>query len=368
MATITDTGASAAGNRWLVRYREPGGRTGRQRQKSFARKKDAVDFATKVENDKREHTYVDPTAGRTSVRSYTAQWLTLDGRAPSTQAAYESIFRCHVLPHLGDKTMSQVTASDIEALYAAWRRGGAAPMTVTNRAIPLAAMFAHAVRHKRISHSPVKDAKKPLTSITPVDERQLPSTEEIAALAKSIGERLEPAVWLMACAGLRISESLGVFPEDIQDGVLRVRRQVVRIREESGKYSAVYAPLKHRREGQWRDVPIPSFLDEFTHRLPILNEHGGIPHGGLVRKSWYRAIERLDMPRYKPHDLRHKWATVVLTQGASLHETARWMGHTAISVTAATYGHLTQDGWERCQQILSAAYGPYAPGHTTNPC
>lgn len=42
--------------------------------------------------------------------------------------------------------------------------------------------------------------------------------------ANEIGPRLEPAVWLMACCGLRIGESLGVFPEDIVSGTLRCRR------------------------------------------------------------------------------------------------------------------------------------------------
>ncbi|MFJ9420173.1 hypothetical protein ACIRPT_39360 [Streptomyces sp. NPDC101227] len=57
-----------------------------------------------------------------------------------------------------------------------------------------------------------------------------------------LGPRLEPAVWLMVCCGLRIGESLGVFPEDIVDGTLRCRRQVVRIKNSSGKYGTFTLP------------------------------------------------------------------------------------------------------------------------------
>ncbi|MEU6927114.1 hypothetical protein [Streptomyces sp. NPDC046631] len=75
LAQIIDQGSGASRKRWTVRYREPGGRTAREREKSFDQKKDAVDFATKAENDKRENIYVDPSAGKVSLRSYASDWL-----------------------------------------------------------------------------------------------------------------------------------------------------------------------------------------------------------------------------------------------------------------------------------------------------
>ncbi|MFG2136600.1 site-specific integrase [Streptomyces sp. NPDC048650] len=223
------------GKRWLVRYREPGGRSARQRETSFDRKKDAMGFATKIENDKRENLYVDPDAGKVSVRRYAADWLGLKSMAAGTAESYERIMRLHVLPQLGKKTISQVTAADVEELYAYWRRQGAAANTIDSRRIALSGMFSHAVRHKRIRDNPVKLAEKPDNPIMQVDERALPSYEEVSAVAKEIGPRLEPAVWLMACCGLRIGESLGVFPEDILDGTMRCRRQDVRHQEFVGQ-------------------------------------------------------------------------------------------------------------------------------------
>ncbi|WP_369204614.1 tyrosine-type recombinase/integrase [Streptomyces sp. PU-14G] len=78
-------------------------------------------------------------------------------------------------------------------------------------------------------------------------------------------------------------------------------------------------------------------------------------------KSWNRAIRRLGMRPYTPHDLRHKWATVTLTNGVSIHEVSRWLGHRSIKVTVDRYGHLTQDGRERCRQVVSAVYADHMP-------
>ncbi|MCN9240731.1 site-specific integrase [Streptomyces sp. RY43-2] len=367
LAKIVDKGPAASGKRWTVRYREPGGRTGRQREKSFSRKKDAVDFATKVEGDKRENIYVDPDAGKVSLRLYADDWLAKKTASAGTLESYERIFRLHVVPHLGSKTLSQVTAADIEGLYARWRREGAALNTIESRHIALSALFSHAVRHRRIPGNPVAQAEKLENPVIPVDDRNLPSFEEITAIAKAIGPRLSPAIWLMTCCGLRIGESLGVFPEDIHDGILRIRRQVIRYKDASGRYTPKYAPLKHRKEGEWRDIPVPASLEPFVDRLPIRNANGGLPYPDLLRKSWDRAIRRLGLPEYNPHDLRHKWTTVTLTSGVSIHEVSRWLGHRSIKVTVDRYGHLTQDGQERCRQVVETAVRPHmlTPGRAT---
>ncbi|MGW4991667.1 tyrosine-type recombinase/integrase [Streptomyces mirabilis] len=367
MAQIIDKGPTASGKRWTVRYREPGGRTGRQRERSFDRKRDAVDFSTKVEGDKRQNIYVDPGAGKVSLRLYAADWLAKNTASAGTLESYERIVRLHIVPHLGGRTISQVTAADIEGLYARWRREGAALNTIESRHIVLSALFSHAVRHRRIPGNPVALAEKLNNPVIPVDDRNLPSFEEIAALAHAIGPRLSPAIWLMTCCGLRIGESLGVFPEDIHGGTLRIRRQVTRYKDASGRYTPQYAPLKHRKEGEWRDVPVPASLEPLIDRLPILNANGGMPHPGLLRKSWDRAIRRLGLPEYNPHDLRHKWTTVTLTSGVSIHEVSRWLGHRSIKVTVDQYGHLTQDGQERCRQVVETAVGPHmlTPGRAT---
>lgn len=92
------------------------------------------------------------------------------------------------------------------------------------------------------------------------------------------------------------------------------------------KYVALYAPLKHRKEGEWRDIPAPATLEPLAERLPIRNQAGGMIYPDLFRKSWDRALKRLGLPNYNPHDLRHKWATVTLSNGVPIHEVSRWMG------------------------------------------
>ncbi|WP_449473071.1 tyrosine-type recombinase/integrase [Streptomyces tanashiensis] len=127
----------------------------------------------------------------------------------------------------------------------------------------------------------------------------------------------------------------------------------------SGEHAPKCAPLKHRKEGGWRDIPAPASPEPFIDRLPIRNASGGPPYPDPLRKSWDRAIRRLEPPAYSPHELRHKWTTVALTNGVSVHEVSRRLGHRSIKVTVDRYGHLTQDGQERCRQVVGTTVGPH---------
>ncbi|MFB8128566.1 hypothetical protein [Streptomyces mirabilis] len=51
------------GHDWAVRFREPGGRTGRQREESFPKKTQAEAHGNKMESDKDQGVFIDPSAG-----------------------------------------------------------------------------------------------------------------------------------------------------------------------------------------------------------------------------------------------------------------------------------------------------------------
>ncbi|MFD5193667.1 tyrosine-type recombinase/integrase [Streptomyces sp. NPDC058357] len=109
-------------------------------------------------------------------------------------------------------------------------------------------------------------------------------------------------------------------------------------------------------------------LEQFIGRLPVRNANGGLSYLDLLRRSWCRAVKRIDLPEYNPHNLQHKWTTVTLTNGVSIHEVSRRLGHRSIKVTVDKYGHLAQDGRERCRQVVEAAVAPHllTAGRTTS--
>jgi hypothetical protein len=66
------TARHGRGKRWKARYLDP---DRRQRSKAFARKADAERFLTEIEHSKIAGSYLDPDAGRATLRSRVPLWF-----------------------------------------------------------------------------------------------------------------------------------------------------------------------------------------------------------------------------------------------------------------------------------------------------
>ena len=61
-----------------------------------------------------------------------------------------------------------------------------------------------------------------------------------------------------------------------------------------------------------------------------------------VARRWTSFLDLCDLPRVRMHDLRHTTASLMLAQGATLHDVMKALGHPNIAETANTYGHLVE--------------------------
>jgi hypothetical protein len=114
--------------RYLARYTDP---SGRERAKSFTRKKDAERFLTGIENDKPRGTWTDPALGRVALADWYALWrrATVELR-PNTEARDERLFRLHILPRFGSMPLVAITHHKVRVWVTHATRQGLAASTV----------------------------------------------------------------------------------------------------------------------------------------------------------------------------------------------------------------------------------------------
>jgi hypothetical protein len=91
--------------RWRARFRDP---TGKEHAKHFARRVDAKRWLDETTAAVVVGQFVDPAAGRMTLREYAEQWRAAQVHRPSTQAHHETTLRRHVYPILGDKRLSAI--------------------------------------------------------------------------------------------------------------------------------------------------------------------------------------------------------------------------------------------------------------------
>src|SRR5205814_1925053 len=92
-------GRHGTGKRWRVRYLDP---DGKERSRSFDRKADAERFKDTTAADVRRGTWMDPDAGKITLRKYAEGWLAGQTQhQASTRESVEQRLRVHVYPDLG---------------------------------------------------------------------------------------------------------------------------------------------------------------------------------------------------------------------------------------------------------------------------
>jgi integrase len=355
-------GRHGTGLRWRVRYLTP---ERRERSKSFARKIDAENFQKQVDADLLRGTYLDPDAGRMTLRAYAAQWVKGWHQDSARGEKIRSHLANHIEPGLGGHTLAQLAArpSIVQQWLSGLRLGPGAAGQVL---ITLSSILSAAVDDGRIGRNPCKAGsvrvpKQPHRKVVPW------TGAEVEALRTALPERWRAMADCGAGLGLRQGEILALGPDEIDflRRQVHVRRQVKRV---GGR--AWFAAPKGGRE---RHVPLPAAvalrLSEAIAAFPPVpvtlpwNDPGSKRHGQDVTAAlmFTRAGQVLNASTFNTvawrparrkaaiashdggdgtHGLRHYYASILLSGGVDVRALSEYLGHHDPAVTLRIYAHL----------------------------
>lgn len=348
------------GNKWQATYRDP---SGRERARLFERKVDAENWLTAQQGSMLAGTYVDPAAAKVTVGAYAARWLermTPTWRAATAGAVAVSLNK-HVLPELGRRPLSTVRRTDVEAFCAGLK---VKPSTVATIHQHLSQLFAGAVEDGLIARNPATRARLPKRE--PSRAQPVP-VETVARIAEALPDWLRVAIPLGVGVGLRQGEASGLTVDrvDFLRRTLRVDRQLV------SRYvpEPVLAPPK--TASSHRTIPLAAFvLEGLADHLRQFPASAGTtilrsPDGGYVDSDrfghqWRRACKTAGAPGLRYHDLRHTFASTLLSRGVSIKAVADWLGHASPTITLQTYAHLMPADEDVARAVLDGALSGHA--------
>lgn len=173
-------------------------------------------------------------------------------------------------------------------------------------------------------------------------------------------QRYRPMLYLAADSGMRPQEYLALATSAIDDGGVRVDRAV----DGSGHKISVTKTAAGRRYIELS----PDVVDMVRH----YGDNHGIKNAfdlvfpaangkWMCRRNWQRrgfnvACEKAglmetvtidgetyDCPKFRPYDLRHFFASMLIEKKVNLKKIQTLMGHTNIETTLNVYGHLLED-------------------------
>lgn len=247
--------------------------------------------------------------------------------SPATVRGYRKIRACNLQELMGVQLMN-LTGEQIQRAVNTMARDHT-PKTVRNAHGLLTAMLREYRPAMVVSTTLPQKVKTEITIPTPDQVKMV--LDDVA------GTDMELPVLLAACMGLRESEICGLRWDDIDfgRGVLTVRRAVVRgIGGPVEKTTKSYAGT--------RTLTMPRAVVAALETTARSGEAVVTLSGPAIYCRWRKILARLGLPEYRFHDLRHFYASVLMSLGLPDKYAEELMGHATANMLTTVYQHLME--------------------------
>ncbi|WP_329130299.1 site-specific integrase [Streptomyces sp. NBC_01476] len=245
---------SKCAHEYKIRYRNGAGK--QAEESGFATQDAAIDRLVKVYAEKKAAPRSQTKAERARkygvmrFEEYTAEWKAGQRHlSPSSLGHLDSLLEHHLFPVLGSRRMDAFDHKVVDAFIRTMERNGAGLATQSNAFDKLKSILLDAHRLGLYDESPLDGVKPPQYAPGRV---VIPSPKQLREIRCAGDDTFMLITDLMSGCGMRNGEAAAVNLNNlIADDVYRVCEQV-------NQTTKSYARLKHRKPGEYRDVPLPA--------------------------------------------------------------------------------------------------------------
>lgn len=238
-----------------------------------------------------------------------------------------NVYKNH-LSHLGDYSLKEIDAWHVELIASKMRKAGKAPATIRKVINILSGIFTKARQWKMYTgKNPCFEVEKPKPNNQLV--RYL-TWEQEASLLDVLDKWPDPFesgfVKVLLSTGLRRGEAFKLTWRDID-----LENKTILLRDPKGKQDVT--------------LPLASFAVRTFKRIPRTESEFVFPgkSGGQrtdFKRPWYKIREAAGIPKnFRLHDLRHNFATKLVSHGVDLYAVSKLLGHKDVKTTQR-YAHL----------------------------
>ena len=304
-------------------------------------------------------------------------WMTMEvdpHRAESTRYGYRNIISLHLAPILGPVPLSELSPLQIQSYFSILLQEGLSPNTVRKHDTLLRTALKRAVNLRLLTDNPMT-AVFPPQSRTPKYTYYAP--QQLRILFQAVqGSVLELPVKLAAYLGLRRSEITGLRWQcvDFQEQIIVIQEVRTEVGgQEITKLPKTRSSIRKLSFGGSRDLIelLQRLHAEQSHPAPnafvLLNTQGNPVSPDALSQALLSVVRKHHLPPITLHGLRHSFASVANSQGATVYDISHALGHSSIVVTSKIYIHLFQQAERRTIQMVAQAIEPELNDTTTSP-
>jgi integrase len=245
----------------------------------------------------------------------------------------------HLITYFGKKFLDEIGTQEVER-YRLERSEGVSPATVNRSLAVLKRIFNLAIKWDLIDRNPVRFVeflKEPEGRL-----RFLSKVEQAALLGQCKGD-IYDIILVALRTGMRRGEVLGLRKSDLdfERELIFVSKSKTDKTRQLSMIPEVKVLLQRRAFG----------LTEETH---IFRNKQGQPLRSCD-DSFASALSRAGIKDFHFHDLRHSYATDLISAGVDIFTVSKFLGHTDPKITARVYAHLSPE-YRRSEMEKYQAY------------
>jgi len=269
---------------------------------------------------------------------------------PGTAVNYKILLRLHVRPYFGVHTkVADVTVDDIEALHRKVTKAGS-PYAANRVVAVLSKMFALSTRWSMRDDNPATGVRKN----SEAKRKRYLKDDELPRLLKALVEhddrQAADIIRLLLLTGARRGEVLGMRWADVDLGTGMWTKPASTTKQKQEHEVPLSAPVRQLlAEIRQEQMDKRKVLGEF-----VFPSWSGTGHVVDIDKSWASLCKRAGIEGLRIHDLRHSFASELVSGGASLPLIGALLGHSN-PATTARYAHLFQDPQRAAVEKVGAA-------------
>lgn len=270
-------------------------------------------------------------------------------------------------------TVGNLKPQDIQDFYQSLFADGVVANTVIHYHALLRRAFQQAFKEERIDANPFDRVGRPKKN--KFHGENYTQEELLTLLHLARGDVIYPAILLAGAMGLRRSEALGVRWSriDWEKRTVLLDTKIVEYRENGKKKVEPVEEMKNKSSR--RTLPLP---DPVVEMLQVQKEHREVYRkmfqgsynaqyldyvcvnqlGELLRPSYVtdhfrELLEKYGLRHIRFHDLRHTFASLLISKDVPLINVSNFLGHSDLSTTANIYAHLDKASKQASAAVIS---------------
>jgi integrase len=295
--------------------------------------------------------------------------------AQRTLKSYADLLRRHILPTLGEATLTAITRGDVMKLLAAKRASGLGKNTVRLIRATMSALFTDALDQELVTAHPAlkvgrvgRGSRKAPDSIGAGERREKVRALDRAQLASFLAlagnDRAWPLWLFLADTGCRPSEGAAIEWEDLDlanrtahiHRALDLDGSTKRTKTGTGRYVDLSARLVAALDRHQTTVEADALARGREVPKLVFPSEAGLPIRATNLSNKFRKLAvRAGLPKQGgPYLLRHTYASHLLGLSKPITYVSHQMGHASPMVTLSVYAHFIPTGDHNIADDLEA--------------